>query len=374
MSLKAVLYCREHHIHLLSLPPHSSHKTQPLDVCFYGPLKTHYAAAAENWMAMHPGRAISSYEVADLLNTAYSKCASVGIASKAFATVGIWPLDSTIFTETDFVGCLVTDRSEPAPATSAAHNGDLSATTSVPNTEEEAGVPESPSVPLLDNDELPAYPVGVSEQSGLQVTQSESQSAGILGTNSSTFSASSSDISSGKHIASTSNYVSPSAIKPFPRVKLDETKKRRASMRSEIFTASPFKLKLEEKHLMLEAKRMKAEARQLKSENAKKRKILHGKNDQMKKKKKVKPAKKQTCRDSRKKRKPDPGACNKTGGHKSSAVNQNKSSSVTTCPACSEAYVDPQTEDWIQCYDCERWWHEDCSSYQGGNFLCDLCL
>ena len=113
ISLASVLYCREHSIHVTSLPPHSSHKTQPLDVCFYGPLKVHYATAAENWMAMHPGRAISQYQVAELLNVAYSRVASVGIASKAFAAVGIWPLNRSIFTADDFVGSLVTDRPEP---------------------------------------------------------------------------------------------------------------------------------------------------------------------------------------------------------------------------------------------------------------------
>ena len=89
---------------MVSLPPHSSHKSQPLDVCFYGPLKVHYAAAAENWMAMHPGRAISQYQVAELFNSAYSSVASVGVASKAFAKVGIWPLNNSVFTEADFVG------------------------------------------------------------------------------------------------------------------------------------------------------------------------------------------------------------------------------------------------------------------------------
>ena len=82
ISLDVVLYCRQHSIHMLSLPPHSSHKAQPLDMCFYGPLKTHYAGAAENWMAMHPGRAITPFQVAELLNTTYDKCAGVGVAKK----------------------------------------------------------------------------------------------------------------------------------------------------------------------------------------------------------------------------------------------------------------------------------------------------
>ena len=44
ISLAVIDYCRTIGIHLLSIPPHSSHKLQPLDVAFYGPLKTSYAA------------------------------------------------------------------------------------------------------------------------------------------------------------------------------------------------------------------------------------------------------------------------------------------------------------------------------------------
>ncbi|XP_015121212.1 uncharacterized protein LOC107043997 [Diachasma alloeum] len=38
-SLAAFDYCRGNGIFLLSLPPHTSHRTQPLDVSFFGPLK-----------------------------------------------------------------------------------------------------------------------------------------------------------------------------------------------------------------------------------------------------------------------------------------------------------------------------------------------
>jgi hypothetical protein len=36
-SLEAVIFCRENHITLLSIPPHGSHKIQPLDCGFFGP-------------------------------------------------------------------------------------------------------------------------------------------------------------------------------------------------------------------------------------------------------------------------------------------------------------------------------------------------
>ena len=38
-SLDTVLFCREHFITLVSLPPHCSHMMQPLDKGFFGPLK-----------------------------------------------------------------------------------------------------------------------------------------------------------------------------------------------------------------------------------------------------------------------------------------------------------------------------------------------
>ena len=45
------------------------------------------------------------------------------------------------------------------------------------------------------------------------------------------------------------------------------------------------------------------------------------------------------------------------------------------CPACNMSYEDPLTEDWIQCHQCNEWWPDSCSSYEGhGQFTCDLCL
>ena len=69
--------------------------------------------------------------MAELLNSAYSRVASVGVASKTFATVGIWPLNRNVFTAVDFVGSLLTDRPELSvlvPA-SVTDNADLSSCT-----------------------------------------------------------------------------------------------------------------------------------------------------------------------------------------------------------------------------------------------------
>ena len=34
------------------------------------------------------------------------------------------------------------------------------------------------------------------------------------------------------------------------------------------------------------------------------------------------------------------------------------------CIVCNELYVDPPTEDWIQCSKCSNWSHESCTTYK----------
>lgn len=45
------------------------------------------------------------------------------------------------------------------------------------------------------------------------------------------------------------------------------------------------------------------------------------------------------------------------------------------CIFCSEKFVHPPTEDWIQCSACEEWCHENCADRNGakGPYTCDLC-
>jgi hypothetical protein len=54
ISLASYTLCRENGIIMLSLPPHTSHRMQPLDVSFYGPLKKSFYQACRTWMTNHP--------------------------------------------------------------------------------------------------------------------------------------------------------------------------------------------------------------------------------------------------------------------------------------------------------------------------------
>ncbi|XP_072392501.1 uncharacterized protein [Diabrotica undecimpunctata] len=69
-SLEAVNYARDNGIVFLTIPPHTSHKLQPLDREVFGLLKTYYSQAASNFMLKFPGRTITIYDIAELLGDA----------------------------------------------------------------------------------------------------------------------------------------------------------------------------------------------------------------------------------------------------------------------------------------------------------------
>ena len=52
---------------------------------------------------------------------------------------------------------------------------------------------------------------------------------------------------------------------------------------------------------------------------------------------------------------------------------ESKENDYYFCALCGEKYVDPPAEDWIQCNSCNSWWHEECTSYEEGIFICYMC-
>ena len=53
VSLMAVEFCRDHGIVLLTIPPKTSHKLQPLGVAVYNPFKRCYTKGIDAWHRNH---------------------------------------------------------------------------------------------------------------------------------------------------------------------------------------------------------------------------------------------------------------------------------------------------------------------------------
>jgi len=41
---------------MICLPPHTTHKIQPLDQAVHGPMKVNYNSECDKWMTMHTGQ------------------------------------------------------------------------------------------------------------------------------------------------------------------------------------------------------------------------------------------------------------------------------------------------------------------------------
>ena len=70
ISIETIDLSKENGVTLFTLPPHCSHKLQPLDRSVYGSFKTFYNQAANAFMISHPGKTITIYDVAELVGKA----------------------------------------------------------------------------------------------------------------------------------------------------------------------------------------------------------------------------------------------------------------------------------------------------------------
>jgi hypothetical protein len=117
-TLSAIEYARDNGIVMISLPPHTTHELQPLDLTFFGPLKARYNAECDKWMVNHPGQRISQFDLAELFGAAYVKAANVEKSVNGFNAPGIWPFNPDKISPERFAAAAVTD--EPQPSASSA--------------------------------------------------------------------------------------------------------------------------------------------------------------------------------------------------------------------------------------------------------------
>ena len=70
---------------MLSTPPLTTHKLQPLDRVFFKPFKRAYGSASALWMRHNPSTRLTKCDVAGLISTAFTKVARLEIAQNGFA-------------------------------------------------------------------------------------------------------------------------------------------------------------------------------------------------------------------------------------------------------------------------------------------------
>lgn len=113
LSIEALNMAKSSGVTILTVPPHTTARLQPLDVGLNGPFKTFYNAAVDSWMLRNAGHAFTIYQIAECVGQAYLKAMTPVNIISAFKKCGIFPFDESVFTEEDFLPSAVTDRPDP---------------------------------------------------------------------------------------------------------------------------------------------------------------------------------------------------------------------------------------------------------------------
>lgn len=247
-SLEAVSLAKSNGIVLVTFPPHTSHRLQPLDVAVYSPFKTKLAVAINDWMLSNSGCRLNIEDLPGRVKIAYEATFTIKNITEGFRKPGIWPVNKLAFGEGDFDASLV---SSPEPVNIATP----STSTSEPSGENPDGFPEA------------------SKKANLEAGQKTPV----------------------KKIAP--SFVSPEEVRPFPSKALSTNvrKNTRKKVKSRVLTETPEKDKIEEETLARIEKKKQAEMRKKMVEDRKlKRKLDQEKlNNNFTKQTKTKKTKKQ---------------------------------------------------------------------------------
>jgi hypothetical protein len=70
VNVPVIKKARDTGLIMVTFPPHTSHKLQPLDRTVFGSFKLHYNRAVSDWTSSNPGKTLSIY-VAQMVGTAF---------------------------------------------------------------------------------------------------------------------------------------------------------------------------------------------------------------------------------------------------------------------------------------------------------------
>lgn len=101
-SYAALDFASKNHVIFLSIPPHTSHRLQPLDVSVYGPIKKFFEIEINAFQKEYPGRVINQFDVAKLFSAAYLKGATPANAISGFRSSGIYPFNRHAISDEHF--------------------------------------------------------------------------------------------------------------------------------------------------------------------------------------------------------------------------------------------------------------------------------
>lgn len=208
ISIESLDLAKDNGVVMLTFPPHTSHKLQPLDRTVFGPYKGYYNSAMNGWMLNNPGKPVLIYDVAGLIGSAYKKSFTKENIEKGFEVTGIFPFQRNIFSDDEFLSSFVTDRELPQ----------INANVMDIEKSQEPANENMVDLPALTNQVNDSRPI-----------------------------VQPSPCNSDQQIASTSKGLTPELIRPFPKAaERKKTRRGRQPGKTRILTDTPEKREVEE--------------------------------------------------------------------------------------------------------------------------------
>ena len=113
VSMASIQLAKQNGLIFLTIPSHTSHRLQPLDRPVFGPLKSKYYQASDEWLRYNPGKIVTIYNILALINKAYLAAFTPSNIQAGFKSTGIFPFCRDIFDESAFAPSELTSRSYP---------------------------------------------------------------------------------------------------------------------------------------------------------------------------------------------------------------------------------------------------------------------
>ena len=110
MTLQGMEYANDNGIVIVTLPPHTTNKLQPLDVSVYASFKTCLRTLINNFTLMNPHTHITEHMLPEFASKAWLKSCTPSNVLSGFSATGIWPINTDIFPDEAFLGSEVTER------------------------------------------------------------------------------------------------------------------------------------------------------------------------------------------------------------------------------------------------------------------------
>ena len=96
--LETIELAAEEEVILFTLPPNTTHLTQPLDKGVFGPFKQYWRQVCHDYLISHPGKVVNRYNFSSLFSKAWMQTMSCSNIISGFRTTGIFPLDRSAVT------------------------------------------------------------------------------------------------------------------------------------------------------------------------------------------------------------------------------------------------------------------------------------